>query len=216
MGRAEALPPGYFVDSAEVSAPLPSRLEESDGEFTVAIRRSAPDRSSVRLLAIAEATYPPRDLLAGVAATKGFEMGSDSAGVPLWWCDGVGAARVPYAVTAGAVEYYQGLTQLYRKRSFREAGTRPLFASALMYHASIARLDTFSLKGHLFRDVHVARLRLTWSYDDGTFVPSCVLDRVLVLAPDGDVLAVEGDGTAAEKVTFSKHRGIGRQERLFR
>lgn len=216
MGRAGALPPGYFVDSAEVSAPFPSRLEESDGEFTFAIRRDVPNMSSARLLSIAEATYPPRDLLVGIAATKGFEMGPDSAGVSLWWCDGVGAARVPYAVTTGAIEYYQGLTELYRKRSFREAGTRPLFGSVLVYHASIARLDTFSLRGRLFRDVHVARLKLSWSYDDGTFVPSCALDRVLVLAPDGDVLAVEGDGTAAEKVTFSKHRGIGRQERLFR
>lgn len=130
--RADAAPPGYFVDSSQAHAPRPTWREDTSGDFTFSVRRGFPDSTAARLLGSAEATYPPGDLLVGIAAEKGYEMGSDTAGVSLWWCKGVGARRVPYAVTAGALEHYVRLTQLYREREFREAGTHPLFWSELV------------------------------------------------------------------------------------
>jgi len=165
---------------------------------------------------MAEAVYPPRDLLIRIAARNGYEMGSDTARVSLWWCKGVGAGRVPYAVTTGALEHYLTLVQLYRERRFREAGTRPLFRGELVYRATIAERDTFLLKAVSFTDVYVATLTLLWTYDDGTFLPAIEAHRVVVLSSAGEILAVDGDGEADEKVSISTHRGVGRQQRILR
>ena len=70
-----------------------------------------------RLLGIAEATYPPRELLEFLSEVRRTELGGDTARVPLWWLEGVGVHRVPYAVTAGALEYYTKLTERMRSHS---------------------------------------------------------------------------------------------------
>ena len=211
-----AAPPGYTVDSVQAAAPRPTWSDATDGEFTYTVRRGFPDSTAARLLGIAEATYPPRDLLVRLAVEKGYEMGSDTAGASLWWCTGTGERRIPYAVTAGALAYYLRLSDLYREREFRQAGTRPLFSSELVYRATIAERDSFTLRATPYRGVYVASLTLAWSYDDGTFLPLTEARRVVVLSPGGEVLAVEGDGAAEEKVSISSHRGIGRQEHILR
>ena len=211
-----AIPAGYFVDSSLVSPCPVVQWEEADGDFTVSIRRGYPDSTAGQLLGLAESVCPPRERLVRLAAEKGHELGADSAGVTLWWHKGVGESRVPYAVTAATVEHYLGLTDLYRARKFREAGTRPLFWSELIYRATIAERDSFALGGARYAGVYVARLTLLWSFDDGTFVPRVDARRTVVLTPQGDVLAVEGDGAAEETVTISTHRGIGRKEQLLR
>ena len=213
---SSSAPPGYFVDPAQARAPRPTWVADTTGEFTVSIRREARDSTAAYLLGIAEAVYPPRELLIDLAVANGYEMGPDSAGAALWWSDGIGASRVPYAVTLGAVEHYARLTDLYRGRDFRDAGTSPLFGSSLLYHATTAFRDTFSMNGASYQGVYVTHMRLLWSYDDGTFAPRTDAHRVVVMTREGQVLAVEGDGEAKEKAFLSTHRGIGRQERLLR
>lgn len=213
---AAPVPSGYYVDSLLAATPRPTWSEEHDGDFTYSIRRGYPDSAGERLLGLAEAVCPPRDLLIRVAARKGYELGSDTAGVPVWWCKGLGASRVPYAVTARALEHYLGLVQLYRERRFREAGTRPLFWCELVYRATIAERDTFRLRNLSFTNVRVATLTLFWTYDDGTFLPEVEAHRVVVLSPRGEILAVDGDGAAEERVSISTHRGVGREERILR
>ncbi len=213
--RAGSLPSGYFVDSTQAAAHRPAWEEEKEGDYTYSIRRGWPDSTGERLLGVAEALYPRRDIPVRVAAEHGYELG-DTAHVPLWWCKGIGASRVPYAVTAGALDHYLDMTQLYRDHRFREAGTLPLFWSELVYRGTIAERDTFRLGSVTYRDVYVATLTLFWSYDDGTFLPSVEAHRLVVLAPDGTPLAVDGDGSAEEKVVMSTRRGIGREERIIR
>ena len=62
----------------------------------------------------------------------------------------------------------------------------------------------------------VVEMNLAWAFDDGTFVPQSIAHRIVVLAPDGDVLAVQGDGETVETVSFSAHRGIGYVAKAFR
>lgn len=143
-------------------------------------------------------------------------MGPDTTGADLWWCKGPGESRIPYAVTAGALDHYLKLTRLYRERKFRLAGTRPIFWSELRYVATIAPRERFTLGSVEYSDVHVAHLSLAWVYDDGTFTPFTEGYRVVVLAPSGEVLAVDGDGSAVERVTISTHTGIGRHEQILR
>ena len=208
--------PGYYVDSVQAFTPRPIEVEETSGEFTCSIRRTFPDSTGARLLGIAEAAYPSRETLIRIALDNAYEMGSDTSRAPLWWCQGPAESRIPYAVTAGALSHYLKLTELYRERMFRRAGTRPIYWSELAYRATIARREQFTLGSVEYHDVYVAQLTLAWVYDDGTFTPYTQGHRVVVLGPTGEILAVEGDGAAEEKVSISTHRGIGRHEQLLK
>jgi hypothetical protein len=199
------------VDSTQARAIRPVARDESYGSFSLSIRREAPD-SLQGLLSIAESLYPPRTTLLDLAVLKGYEMGPDTAGVPLWWCEGVGADRIPYAVTAGALAYYVRLTELFGTRRFRDGDPRSLFSSRFTYRASAGLRASYESRGLSFTNVFLARLTLNWTYDDGTFVSLVDASRVVVLTREGAVLAVEGDGGADEQSRISGHRGIGRVE----
>src|SRR5207249_2951793 len=71
---AAAAPPGYFVDSTQATADRPRHLVASDGDFTISIYRSYDSPLTKRLLGIAEATYPPREVLLERAITRGTEI----------------------------------------------------------------------------------------------------------------------------------------------
>ena len=213
---ARGSPPGYFVDSTQANAERPVDRVEADGDFTLSIRSRYEDPLGARLLGIAEAAYPPRDSLVVIAIKRGFEVGSDSAHTPLWWCDRLGVMRVPYAITAGALEYYIKLTERFRSHNFRGAWARSLFWTDLSYRASIAPRDEYYFQGGSVANVYVAEMNLSWGYDDGTFVPVSVAHRIVVLSRDGTVLDVEGDGETNEQVYLSSHRGPWRVERVMR
>jgi hypothetical protein len=213
---ASAAPAGYFVDPKQAAAKRLIDRVEDDGDFTLSIHRRYEGPAAARLLGIAEATYPPRDRLVSIAIDRSFEMGSDSASVPLWWCDGRGAGRVPYAITVGALEHYTRLTDRFRSHNFREAGATNLFWSDFTYKASIEPREQYILDGEPKANVYVAEMMLSWSYDDGTFVQMLISHRFVVLTREGVVLAVEGDGQTDEEVSMSSHRGIGRVKTLMR
>jgi len=214
--QAAATPAGYFVDPKQAIAERPIDRVEADGDFTLAIHRRYEGPTEARLLNAAEATYPPRDRLVSIAIERSFDIGSDSTRVPLWWCDGRGAARVPYAITAGALEHYTRLTDRFRSHNFREAGASNLFWSDFSYKASIEPRAQYVVDGEAKANVYVAEMVLSWSYDDGTFVQMLIAHRFVVLARDGTVLTVEGDGQTDEEVSMSSHRGIGRVKTLMR
>ena len=212
---AKALPPGYFVDREQALASRHDRWESTEwelGDFTVSIRRKAPDLHQAKLLAIAEATYPPRDLVTSVALLEGYDMGSDVSRGNLWWYQGSGPNRLPYAITLATIDYYTRLTESFRRSRFWEAGTRPLYASRLVYEGSIARRDRFSVAGEDYHDVYVAHLHLVWAWDDGIFDSWTEATRTVVLGSAGDVLAVSGDRAFQEDVVISGWRNwVGRE-----
>ena len=210
------LPPGYFIDSAQLAEERPKHREALDGDFTLSIHRKYEDELGERLLNIAESTYPPRDRLIDRAIERGTEIGGDSARTSLWWSDGLGVSRVPYAVTAGALAHYTGLTERFRAHNFRGAMDHNLFWTELRYKASIALQDRYYMKDSTLTNVYVAEMSLAWSYDDGTFVPVSLAHRVVVMTRDGSVLSVAGDGFTDAQVYLSEHRGIGHSHSLMR
>jgi hypothetical protein len=215
-GRALALPPGYFVDSTQALESRPARLDYDDGDFTLAIRRDYANMTEERLLGIAEATYPSREDVIWLSVLNRTEIGADTTQAPLWWYDGVGVHRVPYAVTAGALKYYLQLTDRMRAHNFWGTFAHPLFWTDLNYKASLTHYDEYYANGEQFRDAYVAEITLGWGYDEGTFVPISRAHRVVVMNFAGFVLLVDGDGAAQETVRFSVHRGIGYAKRLMR
>jgi hypothetical protein len=209
-GSPSSVPDGYYVDLPQAFESRPTWRDRPGDAYTYSIRRGAPDSAAARLLGIAEALYPPRGLMIALAANRYLEMGSDTSGVPLWWCDGPGLRRVPYAVTAGAYEHYATLIDDLKDRTvLRPGAPHPLYA-AMQYLATIAPRDSFVSHGVLRCDVHVANLTLVWSYDDGVFYTSIEARRTVVLGGDGAVLDVDGDGGAREEVSISQGIGIGR------
>ena len=212
---ALAMPPG-FVDSTQASELRPTQMDYDDGDFTLAIHRDFTNMNEERLLGIAESTYPARDEVISLSVVHRTEIGPDTTGIPLWWYDGVGVHRVPYAATAGALDYYLDLTRRMRSHNFWGAFARSLFWTDLNYRASVAHYDAYFVGGEEYRDVYVAKITLGWGYDEGTFVPVNRAHRVVVLKPDGEVLSIDGDGTVQETVGFSVHRGIGYRKQLMR
>jgi hypothetical protein len=213
---APQVPPGYYVDTVQVAAPRPVWRDARDGDFTYSVKREFADSATARLLAIAESCYPPRDLLVEIAATRFYEMGSDTAKVPLWWCDGPGVRRVAYAVTAGALDHYLGMTERFRDHDYVVPGGQGLFFTDFAYHAAIAPRMEFVSKGTEYRQVFVAYLTLAWSYDDGVFIDSVQAHRVVVLDSRGNILSIEGDGAAVEDYQLSGHIAVGRRDSVFR
>jgi hypothetical protein len=213
---ASAPPDGYYIHWAEAKAPPPEPCDAKQPDFKCSIERTAANPEAARILSIAEAVYPPRDVIAEIAARESYETGADTAGVPLWWVRGTGARRVPYAATRGALDYYLRLTQKYRDNDYRIPGAQPMFSSEVVYRATIDRRKTYSTSDTDFSDVYVASIALSWTFDDGTFIPMVTAHRTVVLSPRGDVLNVHGDGEGVEDVTFSTHRGMGRSTELHR
>lgn len=209
-------PAGYFVDSSSIKTVLPIDRVEADGDFTLAIHRKYDDALGSRLLDVAESLYPPRDAIVQRAIERSNEMGGDSANVPLWWQDGVGVSRVPYAITAAAVAHYMGLTERFRAHNFRGVWDHNLFWTDFKYDATIQFHDHYYLEDTTLTNVYVAEMALSWSFDDGTFVPSYHTHRVVIMGRDGSVLHVQGDGYTEEEVFMSSHRGIGRVQTLSR
>jgi hypothetical protein len=205
---------GYWVDSLQARSEPPTPRHESEGDYTVRVVRAAPDSAASHLLDLAECAYPSRSLLVGLAAARGYEMGADTARAPLWWCRGTRERRVPYAATRGALEHYLELTQKYRDHDYHEPGLNRIFTSELVYEATIARRNDFAVGNRTFHDVYVANVALDWTYDDGTFLPHVTARRTVVLAPAGEILAVDGDGQGTVDVSISANRGIGRERQI--
>jgi hypothetical protein len=210
------MPLDYFIDSTQAFASRPALLRYDDGDFTLAISRDYSDSTAARLLGIAEATYPSRSLLNWLSIARRTEIGPDSARTSLWWYDGVGVMRVPYAVTAGALSYYMALTDRFRSHNFWGSFAHPLYWTDLNYRAAIRHEKEFHIGRDHYVDVYVAEMTLGWGYDDGTFAPVSLAYRVVVLEPEGDVLLVVGDGAVKESVWFSQHRRLGRSGGLVR
>jgi hypothetical protein len=211
---AAGLPPGYYVDAAHAGEARPTWRDRPGDAYTYSIRREFPDSTAGWLLGIAEAIYPPRALMVTLAVIHNRELGPDTTGTPLWWCDGPGLRRVPYAVTARAYEHYAALIDDLKDRTIMRPGTpHPLYAG-MQYRATIAERDGVSAPDTAPRKTYVAYLSLLWSYDDGVFFTSFEADRTVVLHADGEVVSVGGDGRAREEVSPSQaighRRGLSR------
>lgn len=204
--KATIIPPGYFIDTAQAGAKRPADRVLADGDFTLSIHRHCDGPLGARLLGIAEATYPPRERLIDRAIEMQSEIGPDSSRTPLWWCDGAGVGRLPYAITAGALTYYTKLIERLRAHTFREASAQNLLWTDLAYRASITPRDHYYLGDSLIANVYIAEMSLSWSFDDGIFAPTAMAHRMVVLTRDGTVLAVEGDGGTQTGVSMSSQR----------
>lgn len=204
---ARAQPAGYHVGAAIV---LPDSLVEvlARGRFRASVLRVAANASDARLIAAAEQLYPTPDAIVATATTADARkrLLATAAGVPLdtlkvpqraagnptdrWWLDAFDDTWIPFAVTAGAVDYYLGRLHDYA------AGRSPFGFSATdgADHGSLsysARILPSSEPGI----ARVVELELHWNYWCGML---CAMEfihtRRVFFDAAGRAVRVEGDG----------------------
>ena len=206
---ASAQPAGYHVGAAIV---LPDSLVEvlARGRFRASVLRVAANANDARLIAAAEQLYPTPDAIIATATTadQRKQLLATAAGVSLrtltipqrtagspadrWWLDTFDETWIPFAVTAGAVDYYLGRLHDYA------AGRSPFGFSATdgPDHGSFsytARVIPSSEAGV----ARVVELQLRWEYWCGMV---CAIgfdhSRRVFFDATGRAVRVEGDGPA--------------------
>jgi hypothetical protein len=155
----------------------------------VSIRREAADAAQAKLIATAEAARPE-----AAALRKAMGDGPEPKDASQWWYREVLGIRIPFAITAGTVEYYSKLVGDYGKQEFKRF-LEP--SSSVDYHASVAFHAMFEQDGRKFADVQVVTLKLVFAQNfaaTGTEGMQFEKSRTVVLDAKGKVLAVYGDG----------------------
>jgi hypothetical protein len=173
---ASAQPAGYHVGALVI---LPDSLVEvlARGRFRASVLRVTVNANDARLIAAAEQLYPTPDAIIATAPTadernrwlataagvslNGLKAPQRTAGSPAdrWWLDAFDETWIPFAVTAGAVDYYLGRLHDYA------AGRSPFGFSATdgPDHGSLsytARVVPSSEPGV----ARIVELRLQWEY----------------------------------------------------
>ena len=182
-------PPEPSAHPAPLLTSLPQVLIDTSTRFGVVIERSAPDSTAWRLLLVAEATYPSRDSVLRAFGGTAAERRALERETGLWWVSSFDGTRIPFAITASAVEYYLSRSQELR------GNQRFISLSRLQYRATISFHADFALDGIRYSNAYVAELRLGWSQYCGSLCALYVTkQRTVVLTPSGVVLRVKGDG----------------------
>lgn len=155
----------------------------------VNVRREAADGKQASMIAAAEAVMPSRETLRKAAGDEGAPEG-----VKIWWHREVNGIRIPCGITADAVTYFSELVTRFGKQTLKRYA-RP--SSRLDYRATVAAHEEFERDGQTFKDVHVVRLKLTFSENfvmTQTEGMEFQKERVVILDAAGKVLHVSGDG----------------------
>lgn len=186
----------HVLSAEALHRTLPTELQ-SPGSFQIDVHRAFRSAEEGRLLKIAEATYPPRDSVLAAIPRAHFKLGAAPDETYLWWSSSFDGVRIPYAITADAVQYYLDLTESFRRGDFSQSHGIRMDSSRFRYTATIEKRPEFQREGRSFRDVYVAELKLQWSDDCGSLCDLWIdKDRIVVLNPAGVVLAVFRDGNA--------------------
>ncbi len=204
---ASAQPAGYHVGAAVV---LPDSLLEvlARGRFRASVLRVAANANDAHLIAAAEQLYPTPDAIIATATTaeERNRLLATAAGVPLtplkvpqrtagsptdrWWLDSFDETWIPFAVTAGAVDYYLGRLYDYAagRSPFGFSATDGADHGSLSYTARVAPSSELGV-------ARIVELQLQWEYWCGML---CAMEfihtRRVFFDAAGRAVRVEGDG----------------------
>ena len=185
-----AQPPWYAVkDTGQ------DKLRNIDGQYTVFVNRVATNKSEADLIRKAEFVYPQRAAAMAAAPRRSpDEERPFDTQETVWWCDKFDGVRIPYAVTAGTIAYYQSMLGDFIRGDFRRSHGIPMTRASLIYEARIHAYDKWEHGGHAYANVRIVFLKLRWSQWCGSL---CAMgfnqSRYVAFDSAGRVLAVLGD-----------------------
>jgi len=158
--------------------------------FVVHVERNFETPEEQSLIVIAEQVCPAReDVLAAATPEDRDALAAEAGEDCLWWygC----CFRLPYAITADAVVYFTD-----RVNQLEETSKGWPFASAeLEYVVEIEYRDTYTNNGYDYINVYIVHMAM--NYGERLVLAGRYFEkqRLVVLTPEGEVLAVFGDGT---------------------
>ena len=189
--------PAYFISQPDMA------LDIVVPKYTMEINRVAEGPQAAAMLKRAEAVYPQRATIMAAIPDADFKTKLlRAAKEPLWWSSDFDGVRIPYAVTAGAVIYYQKLIQAFMRNDFSGSAGIKMITANLKYTANIKLHDKWTYEKQDFKNVYVADITLGWSQYCGML---CAMGfekkRLVVLGRDGSIRAVFGDGATGVMVS---------------
>jgi hypothetical protein len=155
----------------------------------VLVKREGGDDAEKKMIAVAERAMADAEKL-----RKAIGDDAELKDKSQWWYGERLGIRVPFAITADAVDYYTKLVEDFGKQTFKRY-IEP--SSRLEYKASVKAHDEFKHGEKSFKDVHVVTLKLNFSQQfaaTGTEGMSFEKERTVVLDAGGKVLLIIGDG----------------------
>lgn len=164
----------------------------AQGPHIIEVERTVRTENDMRMITIAESRYPPRTKVLEAIRTAHFKLEQDPKENKLWWYSEADGVRIPYAITAEAVDYYVNLVEGYRKKDWK-SDIEP--SSRFSYSASVEFKKHCEKDGKKFRNVYVVEMKL--SMEAGFASLAGVRfhkERIVVLNRKGRVLGVFGDG----------------------
>ena len=170
----------------------PKEWPASPDHHKITIAREAADENEKKLIAAAEKSLPDAAALAKSVAKDDSGLAKPQAGA--WWNKEVLGIRIPYALTADAVQYYSDLVKGYGLQKLVRF-SQP--TSGFTYQAKVARHAAYEIDGKSVENVTVVTMTMKFHQN---FVASVAegfqfeKSRTVVFDKDGKILQVKGDG----------------------
>jgi len=177
------------VLASMVPGSQPKLWPANPAKHQVIMKRTAADETEKKMIALAESACPAKKDV----EAAGKLPGGQSADQP-WSNKEVNGLKIPYAITAAAIEYYTNFVQTAGAKEFKRY-IEP--SSKLTYQASVQTKQDFKLDGKSVPRVYVVKMKLEF---DESFVNTTTeavhfdCEREVVLDGDGKVLKITGDG----------------------
>jgi len=186
----------YHISQDALALSLPYD-KVSQGAFGYTIMRRANSVEEREILRIAEAAYPDSSAVIKMAADYPRRPSPDER--DLWWYTTFDDVRIPFALTAGSVDYYIRKMDELQRREFPLPLPPPPFTTRphgdLTYGAWVEHREAHEMDGRRFENVWVVTMKLKLNLYFGSLSAlDFIKERVVVIDADGRVLAVVGDG----------------------
>lgn len=175
-------------------------------DFSKTIDRAGSNDFEQNLIRIAESQYPSREDVLDAAPSSRHDKITESKH---WWYTSFDGVRIPFAITADAVNYYGDFIDSLatnEQNDFYESAALD-YVAQVTFHESFevyepgSRNPTPDQLLEAFEDVYVVEMELNFTY---TCVTHCFLstaiDRIVVFDKDGNLLGVFHDGPALATV----------------
>lgn len=170
----------------------PKEWPASPERHKITIQREAADENEKKLIAAAEKSLPDAAALAKSVIKDESGLAKPQAGA--WWNKEILGIRIPYALTADAVQYYSDLVKDYGQQKLVRF-TQP--SSGFTYQAKVSKHAAYEIDGKSLENVTVVTMTMKFHQN---FVASVAdgfqfgKSRIVVFDKDGKILHVKGDG----------------------
>lgn len=179
------------TQAAMLAGSKPREWPADPHQHVVTIQREAADDTERKLIAAAEKSQPdPAALLEAMNKDGGDAKPQASQ----WWNKETLGIRIPFAITADAVQYYSDLVNSNGQQKLVRYA-QP--SSAFTYHAKVSKHAAYELTGQSLQNVSVVTMTLSFQQ---SFVATVAegfrfeKKREVVFDKDGKILHIQGDG----------------------